>query len=113
MSALREAVVKLRSDGASRLILDMRGNGGGVLDGALGIAGRFLERHLAAYDTAGSAKMVQEQGARKARSCARMAGDWLTSSLSAASATTDCVACEAEVSAQCCLTPGCGSHRWH
>ena len=35
---------KLDADGASRLILDLRGNDGGVLDGALGIAGFFIDK---------------------------------------------------------------------
>ena len=32
--------------GAERFVLDLRGNGGGVLDGALGIAGLFLNKPL-------------------------------------------------------------------
>ena len=54
---VREAVVKLRSDGARRLVLDLRGNGGGVLDGALGIAGLFLERPLVLYVTDANGSM--------------------------------------------------------
>jgi len=48
---VREAVTTLQQQGASRLILDLRGNAGGVLDGALGIAGLFLERPLVLYVT--------------------------------------------------------------
>eukprot|EP00326_Haptolina_ericina_P011399 CAMPEP_0181203316 /NCGR_PEP_ID=MMETSP1096-20121128/19316_1 /TAXON_ID=156174 ORGANISM="Chrysochromulina ericina, Strain CCMP281" /NCGR_SAMPLE_ID=MMETSP1096 /ASSEMBLY_ACC=CAM_ASM_000453 /LENGTH=181 /DNA_ID=CAMNT_0023293899 /DNA_START=6 /DNA_END=551 /DNA_ORIENTATION=+ len=42
---------KLDADGASRLILDLRGNGGGVLDGALGIAGFFIDKPLVLFVT--------------------------------------------------------------
>ena len=39
-------MAELEKAGASRLIIDLRGNGGGVLDGALGIAGFFLDKPL-------------------------------------------------------------------
>jgi len=48
---VREAIAKLEGMGARRLVLDLRGNGGGVLDGALGIAGLFLERPLVLFVT--------------------------------------------------------------
>ena len=48
---VRSAVTDLESQGASGIILDLRGNGGGVLDGALGIAGLFVERPLVLYVT--------------------------------------------------------------
>jgi carboxyl-terminal processing protease len=48
---VREAVRNLEAEGASGLVLDMRGNGGGVLDGAIGIAGLFMERPLVLYVT--------------------------------------------------------------
>ena len=35
-----EALAELRQQGATRLVLDLRGNGGGVLDGAMGISAR-------------------------------------------------------------------------
>mmetsp|Transcript_95288 Transcript_95288/g.168772 ORF Transcript_95288/g.168772 Transcript_95288/m.168772 type:complete len:589 (-) Transcript_95288:31-1797(-) len=43
---LRRAVSDLEASGASRLVLDLRGNSGGVLNGALGIAGFFMDRPL-------------------------------------------------------------------
>ncbi|KAL1503748.1 hypothetical protein AB1Y20_012217 [Prymnesium parvum] len=43
---VQDAVDALRVAGASKLVLDLRGNGGGVLDGALGIAGFFLDKPL-------------------------------------------------------------------
>lgn len=48
---VRGAVADLESKGASKIILDLRANGGGVLDGALGIAGLFMERPLVLYVT--------------------------------------------------------------
>jgi len=46
-----DAMAELEKAGASRLILDLRGNGGGVLDGALGIAGFFLDKPLVLFVT--------------------------------------------------------------
>jgi len=54
---VREAVASLQSEGASRIVLDLRGNAGGVLDGALGIAGLFLERPLVLYVTDANANL--------------------------------------------------------
>ena len=54
---VKEAITGLRRDGATRLVLDLRGNGGGVLDGALGIAGLFLERPLVLYVTDANGSM--------------------------------------------------------
>lgn len=49
--AMREALADMQLQGATRVILDLRGNGGGVLDGALGIAGLFLDKPLVLYVT--------------------------------------------------------------
>ena len=46
---MRVALGELERDGAQKLVLDLRGNGGGVLDGALGIAGMLMERPLVLY----------------------------------------------------------------
>ncbi len=46
-----EALSDLERQGATRLVLDLRGNGGGVLDGAISIAGLFAERPLVLYVT--------------------------------------------------------------
>lgn len=48
---VREAMAALQEQGAERLVLDLRGNGGGVLDGALGIAGMFMQKPLVLYVT--------------------------------------------------------------
>lgn len=60
---LREAVYKLEAAGATRLVLDLRGNTGGVLNGALGIAGFFMERPLVllATDAKGTMQPVYSQ----------------------------------------------------
>jgi len=54
---VREAVTQLEGGGASAIVLDLRGNGGGVLDGALGIAGLFLEKPLVLYVTDANGSM--------------------------------------------------------
>lgn len=43
---VKEALLMLQAAGATELVVDLRGNVGGVLDGALGIAGFFLEKPL-------------------------------------------------------------------
>lgn len=54
---MKETVAQFEREGADRFILDLRGNGGGVLDGALGIAGIFLERPLVLYVTDANGSM--------------------------------------------------------
>lgn len=41
-SRLREALVDMKKDGADEFILDLRGNGGGAFQSALGVAGLFM-----------------------------------------------------------------------
>src|SRR5713101_3046917 len=41
---LDEAVEKLRQDGMQKLVLDLRGNPGGLLDAAVGVADHFLDK---------------------------------------------------------------------
>lgn len=41
---LDEAIDKLRADGMQRLVLDLRGNPGGLLDAAVGVGDHFLEK---------------------------------------------------------------------
>ena len=48
---MRDELVELRGKGATELVLDLRGNGGGVLDGAIGIAGLFSEKPLVLFVT--------------------------------------------------------------
>lgn len=40
---LRQAIKELRDQGMERLVLDLRGNGGGLLDAAVDVAGEFLD----------------------------------------------------------------------
>ena len=40
---MRQAIADLRSHGARALILDMRDNGGGLLDAAVDVAGQFVD----------------------------------------------------------------------
>lgn len=40
---MRDELAELRARGADRLVLDLRGNGGGAFSGALGVAGLFME----------------------------------------------------------------------
>lgn len=47
---LREALARLRAEGCTRLIFDLRGNSGGFLDQAIGVANEFLhEGQLIVY----------------------------------------------------------------
>lgn len=46
-----EAIDELQAAGATKLVLDLRGNGGGVLDGALGISGYFIDKPLVLFIT--------------------------------------------------------------
>jgi carboxyl-terminal processing protease len=49
-SELDEAIVKLKSQGMERLVLDLRSNPGGLLDQAVGVASRFIpEGKLVVY----------------------------------------------------------------
>jgi len=48
---MKEALAALKAQGASSVVLDLRGNGGGVLDGAIGIAGMFVDQPLVLYVT--------------------------------------------------------------
>jgi carboxyl-terminal processing protease len=41
---LDEAIEKLRQEGMQRLVLDLRGNPGGLLDAAVGVADHFLDK---------------------------------------------------------------------
>lgn len=53
---VRAAADSLESEGARALILDLRGNPGGVLDQGIGIADLFLERDAAVAETRGQGR---------------------------------------------------------
>jgi carboxyl-terminal processing protease len=64
-----EAVSELEREGASRLVLDLRHNTGGALDGAVGIAGFFMDRPLVLYvtDAFGQLQPIQSREASQAK----------------------------------------------
>ncbi|MDE6609240.1 MAG: PDZ domain-containing protein, partial [Muribaculaceae bacterium] len=51
--AVRDALVELKKQGAKELILDLRGNPGGILEGAVQIAGFFLPKGTEVVRTRG------------------------------------------------------------
>lgn len=51
--AVRDALIDLKKQGAKDLILDLRGNGGGILEGAVKIAGLFLPKGTEVVKTRG------------------------------------------------------------
>jgi carboxyl-terminal processing protease len=53
---VRDAVDSLRADGARSLILDLRGNPGGMLDQGVGVADLFLDRNAAVAETRGQGR---------------------------------------------------------
>eukprot|EP00953_Heterococcus_sp_UTEX-ZZ885_P027926 14930-Heterococcus_DN1.PRE.1 len=53
---VREAIVDLESQGAEAYVLDLRGNGGGAFQSALGIAGLFMNDKLITYVVDGDGK---------------------------------------------------------
>lgn len=56
-----EAIADLQEKGAESLILDLRGNGGGLLDAAIDIADNFLDEGVIMYQqTKGEAEQVYE-----------------------------------------------------
>jgi carboxyl-terminal processing protease len=52
-SAVREALQRLRAEGASRLVLDLRGNPGGLLDQAVDVAEQFVKTNTLLVYTRG------------------------------------------------------------
>jgi len=64
-----EGVIKLLGQGMTKLILDLRGNGGGYLDAAVRIADQFLEQGQLIVYTEGHARQRQEYRASKGGLC--------------------------------------------
>jgi carboxyl-terminal processing protease len=67
---LREAVRALQAQGAARFVLDLRNNGGGLLDAAVEVAGQFLDGGVVLYEK-------RKDGSQKTYS-APASGDGLT-----------------------------------
>ncbi len=51
---LGKALDQLRSQGAQRFVLDLRNDGGGILESAVSVAGRFLEGGVVMYESQSS-----------------------------------------------------------
>ncbi|MGD2035114.1 MAG: S41 family peptidase [Bacteroidales bacterium] len=64
-----EGIIKLLGQGMTKLILDLRGNGGGYLDAAVHIADQFLEEGKLIVYTEGHARARQEYRASKGGLC--------------------------------------------
>lgn len=64
-----EGIIKLLGEGMTKLILDLRGNGGGYLDAAVHIADQFLDEGQLIVYTEGQARSRQEYRASKGGLC--------------------------------------------
>lgn len=64
-----EGIIKLLGQGMTKLILDLRGNGGGYLDAAVHIADQFLDEGQLIVYTEGNARQRQEYKASKGGLC--------------------------------------------
>lgn len=65
VSLVRRTVQKLKSNGMKQLIVDMRGNGGGYLDAAPGVAGMWLDSDklvVSVRATGGSDQRLRAEG---------------------------------------------------
>jgi carboxyl-terminal processing protease len=66
---LEEAIAELRSQGMTRLILDLRDNGGGLLTEAIQVASQFLDEGVVLYerhrDAEGKSYPVQKGGSAR------------------------------------------------
>lgn len=58
---VRKAVLELKNQGATSLILDLRGNSGGLLDQAVEISNFFLPKDLKVVDTKGKVKQWDKE----------------------------------------------------
>lgn len=48
-NSLRDALVEMKKEGADEFVLDLRGNGGGAFQSALGVAGLFMDSKPITY----------------------------------------------------------------
>lgn len=58
---VRRAIMDLKQKGAESLVLDLRGNGGGLLDQAVEIANYFLPRNMLVVNTKGKIKQWDKE----------------------------------------------------
>lgn len=61
---LQEAIQSLRQQGADRFVIDLRNNGGGLLDAAVDVAGQFIKEGAILYDrkSSGEEKAYMARG---------------------------------------------------
>lgn len=48
-NTLKDALVEMKAEGADEFVLDLRGNGGGAFQSALGVAGLFMDSKPITY----------------------------------------------------------------
>lgn len=48
-NSLKDALVEMKAEGADEFVLDLRGNGGGAFQSALGVAGLFMDAKPITY----------------------------------------------------------------
>jgi len=58
---VRRAVISLKEQGAQSLVIDLRGNGGGLLSEAVNIVGLFVPKGLTIVETKGKVKAANSQ----------------------------------------------------
>lgn len=58
---VRSAIISLKNKGASSLILDLRGNSGGLLDQAVEIVNFFVPKNSKIVDTKGKVKQWDKE----------------------------------------------------
>jgi len=69
---IRAAVDSLRDQGLAGLVLDLRGNPGGLLDEGIAVSDLFLDAGLAIVETAGSLPGPADRGSCRPRQCFRI-----------------------------------------
>ncbi|CAN0419167.1 unnamed protein product, partial [Scytosiphon promiscuus] len=58
-NSLKDALVEMKSQGADEFVLDLRGNGGGAFQSALGVAGLFMDAKPITYVVDGSGQRAE------------------------------------------------------
>eukprot|EP00752_Nemacystus_decipiens_P007225 g6466.t1 len=58
-NTLKDALVEMKAEGADEFVLDLRGNGGGAFQSALGVAGLFMESKPITYVVDGSGQRAE------------------------------------------------------
>ncbi|CAM9625897.1 unnamed protein product [Ectocarpus fasciculatus] len=58
-NSLKDALVEMKAEGADEFVLDLRGNGGGAFQSALGVAGLFMDAKPITYVVDGSGQRAE------------------------------------------------------